>query len=268
MQMQRHLKARRASLVTRLPIPFALAFLLIGLSAAAFAQSQASEKSAETKSTDAKPSEPPRGPELYQTLYLAGSAQAVDFNDVQTDLRNMLPRARIYGIPAQNAISLRGTAEEIQTAQKILAEMDRPRKVYRLTYTISETGDGRSAGARHFSLIVPADGKADLKQGSKVPIITGSTQSGGSDVNTQVQYLDIGLHIEASLEGTRLRTKVEESSLADEKSTVGVQDPIVRQTVFDGVSTLAPGKPLVLGSLDIPGGTRREEIQVAAEDVP
>jgi len=60
---------------------------------------------------------------------------------------------------------------------------------------------------------------------------------------------------------------VEQSSVADEKSNVGIQDPVVRQTTLDGTSTLVPGKPLVLGSLDVPGSTRREEVEVVAEAI-
>lgn len=223
---------------------------------------------AQLQAADGKLVEPAPVADSYQTLYLTSPAQQSDANDILTDLRNMIPRARIYFIPSQNAISLRATPEDLAIAQKILSELDHPRKVYRLTYTITETDDGKRAGSQRFSLIVPSDGKSDLKQGVKMPIVTGSTESGSSTSNTQVQYLDVGLHIEATLEGMRLRTKVEQSSLAEEKSGMGAQDPIVRQTVLDGVSTLAQGKSVILGSLDLPGGTRREEIEVAAELVP
>ena len=81
--------------------------------------------------------------------------------------------------------------------------------------------------------------------------------------------MDVGLAIEASadsnLDGLRLHSKVEQTNVADEKSGVGAQDPIVRQTVLDGTSTLATGKPLILGSLDVPGTTRKQEIEVVAE---
>jgi hypothetical protein len=39
----------------------------------------------------------------------------------------------------------------------------------------------------------------------------------------------------------------------------------VRQTVFEGTSVLTPGKPMTLGSLDVPGSTRHLEIQVMIE---
>jgi hypothetical protein len=49
---------------------------------------------------------------------------------------------------------------------------------------------------------------------------------------------------------------------------VGAADPIIRQTVLEDSSYLMVGKPVVLGALDIPGGTRHQEIEVAAELVP
>ena len=82
---------------------------------------------------------------------------------------------------------------------------------------------------------------------------------------SQVQYLDVGLNIEASLDGDRLRSKVEQTGVAEEKSGIGSQDPIVRQTTIEATSDMAPGKTLVLGSLDIPGTTRHQEIEATAE---
>ena len=86
-----------------------------------------------------------------------------------------------------------------------------------------------------------------------------------------MQYLDIGLNIEASingyLNGATLRTKIEQSSLAEEKSGVGAEDPVIRQAVFEGSATLMQGKPLTLGSLDIPGTTRHQEIEVVSEQI-
>lgn len=223
-------------------------------------------QSADIKAVDAKPAT-----ENYQTLYLTNLTQQNDLNDILSVLRNMLPKARLYGMPSQSAISIRATSEDIQVAQKILSDLDRGKKLYRLTYTINETDNGKQAGAQSFTLIVASGGKTTFKQGSRVPIVTGSydTSSTPSGPETQVQYLDVGLNIEASadgnMDGLRLRSKVEQTNVADEKSGVGTQDPIVRQTVLDDTSTLAPGKPLILGSLDVPGTTRKQEIAVVAE---
>ena len=224
--------------------------------------------SAQVKAADLKTAEPKSAPQNYQTLYLSGATREHDAIEIVTDLRNMLPNAKVYYIPSQNAISMLGSADEFALARKILADLDKAKRAYRLTYSITEMDGGQANATRQIALIVVPGEIALLKQGSRVPIVTGTAQSGTSSEN-QVQYLDVGLKIEASLEGPpdglRLRTKVEQSSLADEKSGVVGQDPVLRQTVLDATSTLAQNKPLVLGTLDIPGSGRREQIQVSSE---
>jgi type II secretory pathway component GspD/PulD (secretin) len=240
------------------PAPPFVALTFVCLTACAVAHAQ----SADIKAADVKPDT-----ETYQTLYLTNLTQQNDLNDIQIDLRNMLPKAHLFGMPSQNAISIFATPEDIQTAQKILADLDRGKKLYRLTFTINESDSGKRTGAQTFTLIVASGSKTTFKQGSRVPIVTGV--SGDPATGTQFQYQDVGLNIEAAadgyLDGLRLRSKVEQTSVADEKSSVGSQDPIVRQTMLESASTLAPGKPLILGSLDIPGTTRKQEIQVVAE---
>ena len=199
-----------------------------------------------------------KSPESYATLYLTNLTGNHEANDAVTDLRNMLPNAKIYRVESANAISLYATAEDIAKAQKILADIDRPRKTYRLTYTI---GDGSAqSGAQHFVMIVSSGNKTMLKQGTKVPIITG-TSGTGSEQNTQVQYMDIGMNLDATLEGhgdeMRLHTKFEQSSVSEEKSNVGIQDPVIHQSVLEGESAIVMGKPVVLGSVDMPGSGKR-----------
>jgi hypothetical protein len=220
---------------------------------------------AQTQNTTEKAGEARPAQVSYQIFYLKNATRQMDLNDIQTDLRNMLTKAKIYGVASQSAISIQGSAEDLALAEKMIAELDRPRKAYRLTYTITNMEGGKRVGAEHFSLIVSSGGKAALKQGSRVPIMTGSYDIGTGKQNTEVQYQDVGLSIEASLDGESLHSKVEQTSPAEEKSGLGLQDPIIRQTVLDGMSTLTTEKAQVLGSLDIPGSTRHEEIEVAVE---
>jgi hypothetical protein len=214
----------------------------------------------QTQATDAK-----RGPEIYQTLYLTNLTQQNDANELVTDLRNMLPSSKLYYVPSQSAMSIRGTAEEIALAQKILSDLDKTKKIYRLTYTMTERDGGKTIGVQHFSIVVASGSKTDLKLGSRVPVGTNSSAQGPNEVT----YLDVGQEIEASLDGyfdgVRLRTRVVQSSVAEERSGIGTQDPIIRQTTLEGTSTLVQGKPLVLGSLDVPGSTRHQEVEVVSE---
>ena len=111
--------------------------------------------------------------EVYQTLYLTNLTQENDANSVLSDLRNMLPQAKVYYVPSQAAISLRASAEDIALAQKILADLDKTKKIYRLTYTMTERDGARTIGVQHFAIIVASGSKTDFKQGSRVPIATG-----------------------------------------------------------------------------------------------
>jgi type II secretory pathway component GspD/PulD (secretin) len=240
-----------------LSIGFALALALF-IAPAARAESHPADQPSTSKPAD----------EAYQTLHIAYLTERGEANDIVTDLRNMLPKSRIYYVPPEHAISIRGSQEDIDLAQKILAAIDQPRQSYRLTYTFTDNDNGKRTGSESYSLIVVPGEKTYFVQGSKVPIVTGNSSQENSSLLSQVQYEDVGLKIEATLEGGRLHTKVEQSSLAEEKSGVGTQDPIVRQTVLDGMSTLEKGKPVVLGSLDLPGGSRRQQIEVVAEAIP
>ena len=205
-------------------------------------------------------------PDEYQTLYLSNSTGQRDANDIQTDLRNMLPKARMYFVAPGNAISIRGSAEDIALAQKILADIDRPQKTYRLTYTI---GDGENGHApQRFVVVVAQGNKTVVKQGTRVPIVTGTYKDGAAS-SPEVQYMDVGINLDASLEGNgnglRLKTKIEQTGVSEEKSSVGIQDPLIHQSVLEGESAVAPGTPIVLGSIDV--GGKRMEVSVVAEVV-
>ena len=251
-------------------VPLATILLLLAPFAThAYAQSQVA-KLADLSSANEKPSS-------YKTFYLSNLTRQQDAEEIQTDLRNMLPAAKLYYVPSQSALSVRGSAEDIALAQKMLADLDRPRKAYRLTYTVTETGSGQTDGGQHVTLIVTSGGTTDFKQGSKLPIVIGTypqaPQPQHSDVQySDVQYQDVGLEIEATLngyaDGVHLRSKIAQSNVSDEKSGIGVEDPVFRQTVLEGTATLVPGKPLILGSLDIPGTNRHQQVEVVSEVIP
>jgi len=119
-------------------------------------------------------------------------------------------------------------------------------------------------------MIVVSGRKTVLKQGSRVPLVIGSL-SNSAGAQTQVQYIDIGLNVDASIEesgnGVKLNTVVEQSSIAEEKSGLGTQDPIVRQSKLEGTAILTAGKPLMLGSMDVPSSARHLDIEVVMEPV-
>jgi type II secretory pathway component GspD/PulD (secretin) len=207
--------------------------------------------------------------EINQTIFLRNVTQQNDLNDIQTDLRNTFPHLRVFSVATKNAITLHGTAEDVAAGQKMIAELDQLRKVYRLTFTIAQIDGGKRTGSQSYTLIAASGRRTIFKQGSRVPIVTGSFDNDTGKTNTQVQYQDVGLLIdtnaEALGEGLSLNSRIEQTSLGEEKSGVGPQDPVVRQSVIDVASSLTLGKALVLGSLDIPGSPQRQEVSVVAE---
>jgi len=223
---------------------------------------------AQTPDTNNKTADAKTDQQIYQAFYLTYATDQNSLNDIQTDLRNMLPRAKVFGVQSQNAITLRGTPDDIAMAQKIVSDLDRPRKVYRLTYTITNNDSGQPSGARHYTLIVASGDRTVFKEGGRVPIVVGSAAKDSAE-RSEVQYVDIGLSISASLatsaDALTLRSKLELSSLATQTTSAGARDPDLHQTVLDGTSTLLPGKPLILGSLDTAGTTRHEQVEVLAE---
>jgi type II secretory pathway component GspD/PulD (secretin) len=209
----------------------------------------------------------------FQTFYLANVSAQNDASEITVAVRNLLPPdVKIYIVPSQNALTMRGTADELALAQKIISDLDRPKKTYRLTFTTTETDGGKRVGVQHFAMLVAAGQRTVMKQGSKVPIATGSyNASGNTGAQTQFTYIDVGMNFDAMLDelanGARLRSKVEQLSIAEQTSGVGVADPIIRQSSLEGTSFLTLGKPLVLGSIDIPGSTRHMDIEVVMEQV-
>ncbi len=145
-------------------------------------------------------------------------------------------------------------------------------RAYRVSYTITETDGGKRLGVQHFAFTVnPNSGDSQIKLGSRVPVLTGSYNPGSAEAKSDVTYLDVGLHISARLHdfsnGEQISTQVDQSSLAEEPSTIGKNDPIVRQVTLSTTALLTPDKPVTLGSLDIPGSTRHLEVEVVLEAV-
>lgn len=228
-------------------------------------------RGASAQTNEAKPAEGKLGAETYQTIYLTNITQPNEANEVVTAIRNMSPRIKVFYMSSADAVSLRGNADDMQMAQKIIAEFDKPKRNYRLNYSITESDGGKRLGTQRFSLTVAAGGRETLKQGNRMPLVTGVAEAGSSGQVSQVQYIDVGMNIDASVDGAadgvRLHSKIEQSGAAEEKSGLGAQDPIIRQNTLDGTWILLPGKPLILGSLDVPGSTRHLEIEVVVEVV-
>jgi general secretion pathway protein D len=102
--------------------------------------------------------------------------------------------------------------------------------------------------------------KADLKVGSKIPIATGSFQTGAATstvsslVNTQFQYQDVGVEIEITPvihynHDVTLKLKLGITQQNGFATLTGIQEPIFSQRTVDQTIRLKEGEASVMGGL-------------------
>src|ERR1039457_2645007 len=102
--------------------------------------------------------------------------------------------------------------------------------------------------------------KATMKIGSKIPIATGSYQTGAATavvsslVNTQFQYQDVGVNIEMTPtihfdHQVTLKMKIDVSSVAGQDTISGVTEPIFAQHTSEQVIRLNEGEASILGGI-------------------
>jgi general secretion pathway protein D len=115
--------------------------------------------------------------------------------------------------------------------------------------------------------------KATMKIGEKIPIATGSYQTGAATavvsslVNTQFQYQDVGVNIEMTPSvhydnDITLKIKIEVTADTSSVTISGVTEPILSQRVVDQVIRLREGEASILG------GIQEKQDQVSWSGIP
>ncbi|MGC1422833.1 MAG: cohesin domain-containing protein [Terracidiphilus sp.] len=103
--------------------------------------------------------------------------------------------------------------------------------------------------------------KASLKIGSRIPIATGSYQTGAATalvsslVNTQFQYQDVGVNIEVTPtvhydRDVTLKIKIDVSAQSGSVTISGVTEPILSQRVAEQTIRLREGEANILGGIN------------------
>ncbi|AFL90283.1 hypothetical protein Terro_4076 [Terriglobus roseus DSM 18391] len=210
------------------------------------------------------------GPHILRTYPLHYASTQAEQNEIVTAIRNLVsPQLRIMLVPSRGEIAAVGGPEDLKLTEDLVAKLDVPSKLYRLTYTFTDSDGGKRIGVARYTMTLAPGQRMQMKQGSRVPLtVTKGAQA--ADPGRQIAYLDVGLNFDSQVEeyggGVRLKSKVEQSSLADEK-TGASEDPMIRQTLLEGVTTLADGKSVSLGEIDIVGSTRHLQVEAMIEAV-
>lgn len=176
----------------------------------------------------------------------------------------MLAVALALGCSAQNV----ATPTETQTEKKSTAAPETAPNTYRVTYTLTDMDGNKQLSVQHFSLTMTTDSRLEeFKIGGRVPINIGSSNADHA-VSTTIQYQEIGLNIGARIKeyptGILLSYKFEQTSV-DEASSAEKDRPVIRQSMLANTAMLTLGKPVMLGSLDIPHSTRHMDFAAVIE---
>ena len=211
-------------------------------------------------------------PRSVQTFRLNYAASQAEQNEILTAIRNTVsPTMKVFLVTSSSEIVCNGNAEDLAIVADLLHKLDIPHKQYRLTYTLTETDAGKRIGVQHYAMVVTAGQRMQMKEGSRVPLITGSFKSTEKGTEQQTTYLDVGLTFDQTLQehgsGFQMRSVVEQTSIAEEKSGIGPEDPVIRQTRLEGTSILPENKAISLGSVDVLGSTRHLDVEVIVEAV-
>lgn len=207
------------------------------------------------------------------TYYLKYATAQYEQNEILTAIRNIAdPSIKIFLVPSQSQIVVRASQEQNDRIAELLKSLDVPAPLYRLTYIFTESENGKRIGSQQYSMVLAPGQRMQLKEGDRVPVMTGSTDKDTGGVSKQATYLDIGFNFDSTVtaygpDAVRLQAKVERSAVALEKTSVLAEDPLIRQSMLNGVTNLTLGKPQHLGNIDVIGSTRQLQVDALVEVV-
>jgi len=152
--------------------------------------------------------------------------------------------------------------------------------VYRVEYRIRDGSDAAAKAPRRYTMLIESHNKGTFKLGERVPVASGSFQPGVGGVgvnplvNTQFSYIDVGVNIDAfvSEENGRvtLNSNLDISTLVEHKAPQPSQilpNPTVSQIKIAQLSTVTPGKPTLVASVDDPVTQRKFDVEVTITKV-
>lgn len=163
----------------------------------------------------------------------------------------------------------------LQTAVFVAAMLAMPlcaqqqRDLFKVDFTIRDTGDAGGKTGRKYSLLVYAQDKGVFKIGNRVPVATSS--SSGGMTNTQFTYIDVGVNIDVTLMQDLagrigMHSDMDMSTAITNEKTPGMS-PTISQIKVAISTAIPPGKPTIVASFDDPVTTRKFDIEALVTKV-
>ena len=166
------------------------------------------------------------------------------------------------------ALALTGvTAAQDNDKKADVARPEKPASFYKLDLTVREMDGAKALNSRAYVVTQRSGDWGQLRVGSRVPIVTGSISNSSSNpVNTQWQYIDIGLNLDSRVqekdEALAFDWRMELSSVAADPGAAG--QPVIRQVKNNGQTILSIGKPVVMATVDDLSSSHKFVFEVTA----
>jgi hypothetical protein len=137
--------------------------------------------------------------------------------------------------------------------------------VYRLTFVLHETENGKTVGARNYTMLISPQSSSKLSSGTKVPVPSGPA------ANQRYTYVDVGVSVRARVQDRGgqllLATEVELSNLGAERENAGRAAPRIQQLRADVDTAIPLGKATSIATLDGPVSPRHYDIDDTASKI-
>jgi len=231
------------------------------------------EKSATDKSTpdkttlktnDANLLQASQSEKVVKTFYLPNVWAPTDFQDIVNGFRTILEISRVQQIPSHQTIVVRGTAEQVAQAERLINEIVVTKKKtegqYRLEFKITEFDDDKKVSSKTYSLLVEPHEVGKLRIGSKVPIMVNDKDK---------TYADVGKNIDCQVRTETehtvgLHLALEVSNLDPIERSPATGNPVIQTEKIETSSTLELGKPTVVSSFYDPATKHNLQIEATA----
>jgi hypothetical protein len=143
----------------------------------------------------------------------------------------------------------------------LAAAQSRGTAVYKVDFTIRDSGDAGAKTGRKYSLVVNERERGTFRVGNRVPMATSSSPG-----STQFTYVDVGVNIDCTVaeqDGRyALRADLDLSSAVNAEKNPNA-NPTISQIKLNIQTTLPVGKPTVVAAFDDPVTSRKFEVEAA-----
>ena len=177
------------------------------------------------------------------------------------------------------------TAKKTEGKEAAAPEQRKPKiSVCRLDYKVYELENGKRTNSRSYTMFTKSlRDRVRLRTGNRVPIRTAFTDPNNIAASVPVQYQDVGLNIDSSVDeqGEKLlvTTTLDISSIAPNEtagSSVStstgstfryLDNPVFRTLRLEDATLATPGKPALVGAIDDVTSNHRYEIEVTVTKI-